>query len=83
MDEKVKIEVIFLYNEDGQDLFAYFPTEFYNHSNSLRTCYSHIGQHSACHIDHAKESREATKIEYADLKTELESIGYVLIIKNK
>jgi hypothetical protein len=47
----------------------------------MRTCYSHIGQHSACHPDYAKECKEAT--DYQELKEELESIGYSLNILNK
>lgn len=66
-------------NEKGQ-VFAFFTDEMYSHDKNLRTCYSHIGQHSACHVDYAKESRPATPAEYADLKRELESIGYNLEI---
>lgn len=78
-----KTLVRFLYNEKTEDLFAYFPQHFYNkrtHGHGVRTCYSHVGQHSACTIEYAKESRVATPAEYADLKKELESIGYELRI---
>jgi len=81
MDEKTKIEVVFLYNEKQKDLFAYFPKEDFGYSGS-KTSYSQIGQHSACNPKYAKESREATKKEYKDLKKELEFIGYELLIKN-
>lgn len=72
-------KVVFLINERTDELFAYFPEENYNHlSETTKTCYSHVGQHSACCIAYAKESRVATKEEYNDMKEELESIGYVL-----
>lgn len=44
--------------------------------------YSHIGQHSECHILYVQESRKATKKEYKDLKLELEKQGYILVVKN-
>jgi hypothetical protein len=81
-----KTKVKFLVNErEGEpvDLFAYFPAEYWaNFSHLTKTCYSHIGQHSACSTEYANESREATPEEYADLKAELESIGYDLQIMN-
>ncbi len=64
------------------DLMAYFPKLKYSNGyrDDNKTCYSHIGQHSACHPDYEKECRPATEAEYAPLKAELESIGYVLRI---
>lgn len=83
-NEQVDIDVIFLVNEDdyeNKDTYAFFPNELYTIGNDdLKTSYSHIGQHSSCHIDYAKESRLATVEEYTPLKEELESIGYVLNI---
>lgn len=78
-------EVKFLIENDydaefDSEVFAYFPNDWYNHDNLLRTSYAHIGQHSACHIDYAKECKEATPEQYKDLKAELESIGYNLKI---
>ena len=41
------------------------------------TCYAHIGQHGTCSIDGITVMREnATPDEYAELKGELESVGY-------
>ena len=62
------------------DLFAFFPDEKYNSDPNMFTSYSHIGQHSGCHLDYAKESRDATPEEYNALKLELESLGYNLEI---
>ena len=82
-----KTKVQFLVNETNpdfaNDVFAYFPEEYHNeeiYGKDMATCYAHVGQHSACHIDYAKESRKATEQEYNALKTELESIGYNLQI---
>jgi hypothetical protein len=67
-------------------VFAYFP-EIVHNFNGYRpdniTCYSHIGQHSACHPEYAKECKEANYNQYADLLKELISIGYNLNILNE
>lgn len=73
--------VKFLVNEreDKDEVFAFFPQLNYNrvlYGNKLKTCYSRIGQHSACDVEYAKESREATKAEYSELLAELKQIGY-------
>ena len=77
-------KVFFLVNErdpKDPDLFAYFPEEI--HNGEYRTAYSHIGQHSSAHPDYAKESRQASPEEYADLKAELENqVGYNLEVLN-
>lgn len=78
MKDKHKTQVVFLINERTNDLFAFFPNEDYNDFSLTKVCYSHVGQHSGCVLDYAKESKEATKEEYNDLKEELESIGYNL-----
>jgi hypothetical protein len=73
------IRVMFLVNEKdpgNPDLFAYFPEEDYDREGKLKTGYSHVGQHSAVSPEYAAESRLATPEEYADLKAELEGIGY-------
>lgn len=78
-------KVQFLVNEKdpkNPDVFAYFPDENYDEKGTYKTGYSHIGQHSAVHPQYAAESRPATPEEYADLKAELESVGYNLAIVN-
>lgn len=67
-------------NANGQ-VFAYFPKETYDRQGVLKTCYAHIGQHSACHPDYLKRCRKATPEQYKDLHGELESIGYNLTVK--
>lgn len=83
--DKHKTDVKFLVNETDKDfdkdVFAFFPKEKYKGTHEryiIRMSYSHIGQHSDCHIDYANESRPATKEEREDLIKELESIGYNL-----
>lgn len=80
-----KTKVLFLYNEKNQDLFAYFPNDYYNKALTpkLRNGYSSEGQHSGVHEEYAQESIEATPKEYESLKKELEDIGYNLQVMNK
>ena len=74
--DKHKTVVQFYTDDDGR-VFAYFPKE--THHAEFKTCYAHIGQHSACHPDYIKECKPAT--DYKDLFEELESIGYNLEIQ--
>ena len=81
-------DVLFLIEKPEGELtcnvFAFMPKELHNNSNpKLFTSYAHIEQHSACCLEYANECKEATSIEYSDLKKELESIGYNLNILNK
>jgi hypothetical protein len=76
----MRTKVKFLYHEGHEDLLAYFPFEEW--CNDTMSCYSHIGQHSACHPFYAKECREATEQEARSLKIELLQIGYKLDILN-
>ena len=74
---KSKDKVSFLVNDN--EVFAYFP-EINADFKGNKTSYSHIGQHSACSPEYAKESRKATPKEYENLYKELLSIGYKLQI---
>lgn len=71
-------QVKFLIEKDGEGVFAFFPTEHFTHSTTdgRFTCYAHIGQHSACHIDYANECKEAQYNEYGGLLRELIGQGY-------
>lgn len=84
----MKTKVVFLVNErpgEEDDLFAFFPDENYFHDSELtKMSYSHIGQHSACVVEYAKESRLATPEEYSELYDELTNlIEYDLEITDK
>jgi len=64
-------------NLSGGEVFAFFPElRDNNHSFTMFTSYAHIGQHSACHVDYAKECKKAQYNEYADLLRELIGQGY-------
>lgn len=80
-ERRLKTKVKFLierWDSPNPDVFAYFPDEEYNDNPDLRCCYSHVGQHSACHWEYAMECVAATEEQYLPLKKELESIGYEL-----
>jgi len=83
MNTEPKIKTQFLLEKDSTtDVFAFFPEMEYNDNPGIKTCYAHIGQHSACHIDYAAECKPADTEHYQQLKEELESIGYELEILN-
>lgn len=72
------IPVIFRKDRTG-DVFALFPTDCADNTGRYCGCYQHVGQHCSADYDHCiRNSRPATPAEYADLKTELERIGYTL-----
>lgn len=80
METKVKF---LIEQESDGDVFAYFPEENYCeplYGGTQKMSYSKIGQHSACHTDYAGKCTPATPTQYAELKAELESIGYKLKI---
>ncbi len=80
VQNEISNNVVFYYNEKNNDLFAFFPDT--TNGTVFGQSYSHIGQHSECHILYVQESRKATEKEYKDLKTELENIGYTLVVQN-
>lgn len=68
-------KVKFLIEKDSlNDVFAYFPDIVW--CDFTKTCYAHIGQHSACHPYYARDCKEADLFQYIDLFSELQSIGY-------
>ena len=85
IEKPTKVQFLIHPSDETKEVFAFFPKEQYfakgqRGYNQTFTCYAHIGQHSACHIDYAKGSKPATKEEYKSLKLELEGLGYVLDI---
>lgn len=79
--ELPKTKVLFLYNTKNEDLFAFFP-ELKEKENTF-LAYSQIGQHSECHIEYAKESKQAKESQYLSLHKELTNSGYNLEIVDK
>ncbi|MGR3221256.1 MAG: hypothetical protein ACUZ8H_15785 [Candidatus Anammoxibacter sp.] len=75
----MKTKVIF-YNAGDNEVFAFFPDELYDDgvNPNLHTSYSHVGQHSPCHIDYLNVCNLATKQESESLKAEMKQIGYDL-----
>lgn len=72
--------VVFRRYNDGGDIVALFPTEAYSKlSPQYVNSYMHVGQHAAG--DYAGTigvTTPATPEQYADLKSELDNIGYNL-----
>jgi hypothetical protein len=71
------------------EILAVFPDEPYGDTAGSLTCYAHLGQHSACCPEYVTNPealtpeiiiRNATPEEYAELKSELEGVGYNLEI---
>lgn len=60
--------------ESETDVFAFFPEDKYNPDPNVFWSYSHVGQHSGCHIDYANECKAATPEQYEPLLNELKQI---------
>lgn len=70
-----------IFGNPFNSVLAVFPNEKYSNANPFTVmCYSHVGQHSAASPEYIKLCAPATPEQYADLKAELESIGYNLNI---
>jgi len=68
--------VIFRRFKEG-DILALFPAEPADTAGFFCGSYAHIGQHSGADYNAMiAQSKPATPVEYADLKVELENIGY-------
>lgn len=64
-------------------IFAILPHNVDTFKGDITT-YQHIGQHSnGDHYVCLQQSRPATETEYADLKSEMESIGYNIKVVKK
>ena len=62
------------------EVLAVFPEEKYSNdpADNCVMSYMHIGQHGAASPDYYRKLKKATLEEYANLKFELEGIGYNL-----
>lgn len=81
----MKTKVIFKKEKKGNTIFAFFPDMLYNiemYGKDMKTCYAHLGQHSACLQGYADECEEAKFNEYEPLLKELIGQGYDLHVLN-
>ena len=74
-EEKVEMKVAFREFSDG-DVIALFPDEQWN--DTTITSYMHIGQHGGASPELLEELNPAKKADIAELKAELETIGYIV-----
>jgi len=66
------------------DILALFPEENGSVLNNTCMSYEHIGQHGQADYAYCiKKTLPANVIEYTNLKKELETIGYNLIVRKK
>lgn len=70
-------EILFRKEKDG-GIVAIMPYEIsmWNSKTTYVLSYAHIGQHSDCVLEYIPDTEPAKAHEYADLKKELEQIGY-------
>lgn len=81
--DKFETDVIFFNSKDHRSIIAYFPNENWNedlYGTRYKVSYEHVGQHGSCDSEYVKDLDVASKEECADLREELESIGYHLNI---
>jgi hypothetical protein len=82
-----KVKVRFVVDKITGEVVALFPNEDYGfngYRDDLKTCYSHIGQHSSYAPEYETEkTRPAQPKEYDGLLRELKGIGYDVEIINK
>ena len=72
-------KVVFRKYKDN-DIIAIFPEEPGNMDKHTCMSYMHIGQHGACNPSIISDTTLASKEEFQELKNELESIGYNLVV---
>ena len=81
--DTVKTVVVFRKFKDHGDLVALFPNEIVDDFGNCNS-YQHVGQHGAAAYNGVVyKTVAATPEEYAPLKQELESIGYLLDVKKR
>lgn len=73
--------VIFLYEKDSTDVFAFFPDELYCDGYFL--CYASHEGHGGCALDYAKECQEAKVSDILPLHYELTQMTYDLKTTSK
>ena len=82
MEEKTKTNVVFKMTP-GDEFCKSQPIAFLLDCEANFGCilsYMHVGQHGEASVEFYHECEDATPEQCADLKSELESIGYDLIL---
>ncbi len=81
----MKTKVIFrTWNAEPHTVIALFPREPGDSNPETCMSYEHIGQHGAAHfVQVMGATHRASKREYTELLTELESIGYDLTVAQR
>lgn len=72
-----------IFRMEKGDCVAFFPTLPGTNNPWDRTCYAHIGQHSTAGRGYYSTTKKATPEQFAPLKKELESLGYVLDVRKR
>jgi len=79
--------VVKFYVDPENEILAFFPQLNYNkqfYGNDMKTSYSHVGQHSPCHVEYVRCLKPATDFNQClQLIHELNCMGYELKILNK
>jgi len=79
-----KTKVLFRKWKDTGDVTAMFPEVPSNLHGSECMAYEHFGQHGAAFPENViSHTSPATSEEYAELKVELERLGYVLEVRQR
>ena len=81
MKDNYKTKVIFRKFKEG-DIIALLSDEKTWRKKDI-TCYQHYGQHTECNSNIVNITSPANESEYIELKKELESLGYNLLIQRR
>jgi len=78
----ILVKVIFRAFKDGGDVIALFPEVPFDRHLCNCQSYQHVGQHGGANYSGVmRNTRAATRKEYAELAEELHRIGYALVVK--
>lgn len=78
LQEREKARVSFRTDKSGEITAVFLDKAM---RGEYMACYAHTGQHSECSVDWVRNTKVARS--YAELRAEMESIGYDLIVSKK
>lgn len=78
-----KTKVVFRKFPDGDIIAMFYEDQRPSKYGLVCMSYMEVGQHGEASLDLVQSTELATPEEYADLKEELESIGYNLDVRKK